>query len=81
MNNTTKAQASGDVMNFRRQGYLAYVHCGKRLPLMVLKTIAYYIGTADDDGPCSRESVEYFASEEDANAALRAGEWTQKQYP
>ena len=70
------------VMNFRKQGQLAYVFCGKRLDLLVLKSQAgWYIGTADDDGPCSRESVEYFPSDDAARIALRSGEWTQRQNP
>jgi hypothetical protein len=69
-------------INFKRFGYLAYVLCGKRLELMVLKSNAgFYIGTADDDGPCSRESVEYFHNKDDADASLAAGDWTQKQNP
>ena len=42
-------------------GCLALEYCNKRLPLTVLKTRAYYIGTLDatDGLPCSRESVEY----------------------
>lgn len=40
------------------QGLLALEYCGKRLPLQVLQSAAgFYIGTMDDDGPCSRESV------------------------
>lgn len=45
-------------------GYLALAYTGKRLPLQVRHSAAgHYIGTADEDGPVSRESVEYFRSQ------------------
>lgn len=52
------------------------------LPLKVQPSArGYYLGTADDDGPVSRESVEYWTSEEGARRAL-AGQvgkdWTQR---
>lgn len=54
---------------------------GKKLPLQVLKSNAgHYIGTADENGPCSRESNEYFRSESAARLALAEGSWTQKDY-
>lgn len=64
-------------------GCLALEHCNKRLPLTVIKTRAYYIGTVNEhDGmPCSRESVEYWPTKDMAQKALRTGNWTQKQYP
>ena len=78
----TQNSTDDGVMNFRKKGQLAYVHCGKRLDLMVLKSNhGWYIGTADEDGPCSRESVEYFPSSESALKALRSDEWIQKQTP
>jgi hypothetical protein len=44
-----------------RSGALALAWTGKRLPLQVLRSAAgHYIGTQDDEGPVSRESVEYF---------------------
>ena len=62
-------------------GLLA-AHVGKRLPLQVLRSAAgHYIGTFDDDGPVSRESVEYFPSHEAARHALETGAWTQRQHP
>ena len=65
-----------------RIGQLAKDYCGKRLPLQVLRTVrGYYIGTADDDGPCSRESLEYFPSEHLAQHALDSNEWTQRDEP
>lgn len=44
-------------------GYLALTYTGKRLPLEVhLSAAGHYIGTADEEGPVSRESVQYFRS-------------------
>lgn len=51
----------------------------KRRPLCVLRGIAgYYIGTANDEGPLSRESVEYFPTRDLAERALVYGCWTQR---
>lgn len=53
-----------------------------RLPLMVLQSAkGFYLGTADNDGPVSRESVEYWANENAAKVALSGSEgknWTQR---
>jgi len=63
-------------------GKLAFAHCNKRLEICVLKSNAgYYIGTADEDGPCSRESVEYWRKHDQAASALETGDWTQKEAP
>jgi hypothetical protein len=63
-------------------GKLALECCNKILPLEVLKSNAgFYIGTVDIEGPCSRESVQYFQTQEQAEAALETGKWTQKMYP
>ena len=63
-------------------GKLALEYCNKRLELQVLRSAAgYYIGTCSEDGPCSRESLEYFRKEGDADAALLNGDWTQKDTP
>ena len=63
-------------------GALAWRHSGKRLPLHVLRSVVgYYIGTADDEGPISRESVEYFPTRDLAERALVAGGWTQRLLP
>jgi hypothetical protein len=60
-------------------GQLAKEYTGKRLPLQVLRSAAgYYLGTADDEGPCSRESVEYWPAEGLAQSALAQGHWTQR---
>lgn len=64
--------------NLLRSGKLALEICGKRLPLQVLKSQAgFYIGTFDDDGPCSRESQEYYRSEALAQVALADRKFTQ----
>jgi hypothetical protein len=65
-----------------QHGKLAQQVCGMELPLQVLGSQAgYYIGTTDECGPYSRESVEYFPTKEAAFAALETGEWTQKTTP
>ena len=63
----------------RQAGKLALEYCKVQLPLQVLRSAAgYYIGTFDDEsGPCTRESVEYWAKREDAKEALDTGFWTQ----
>lgn len=62
-------------------GALALIHTGKRLPLQVLRSTAgYYLGTLDD-GPVSRESVDYFPTHEAASHALKTGAWTQRSQP
>lgn len=64
------------------EGQLALTCCGKALKLQILRTQAgYYIGTADEDGPVSRESAEYFSTEEQASDALSKGKWTQRNHP
>jgi hypothetical protein len=53
---------------------------GKRLPLQVLRSAAgHYIGTFDG-GPVTRESVEYFPTDEAARHALETGAWTQRRH-
>jgi len=63
-------------------GYLALAYTGKRLPLWILRSNAgHYIGTADHDGPVSRESVDYYPSQHDADHALTTGCWQQRPHP
>lgn len=63
-------------------GELAMRFCGKRLPLQVLKSNrGHYIGTMGENGPCSRESVEYWPTASKAQAAFTSGSWTQKVEP
>ncbi len=74
---------SNTTTHTNQTGMLAEFWCKKVLPLTVLKSAAgFYIGTLDEDGlPCSRESNQYFATEEKAQKALTDGGWTQKQNP
>lgn len=63
-------------------GHLAKRYSGLDLPVQVLRSGAgYYLGTIDEDGPCSRESQEYFPNKESAEAALQTGRWTQRERP
>ena len=63
-------------------GALALVHCNKALPLTVLRSAAgFYIGTADEDGPCSHESAQYWTLQDKAERALATGLWTQRPQP
>ena len=63
-------------------GHLALHWTGKRLPIRVLRSAAgYYIGTTDEEGPVSRESVEYFPSSDVATTALETGQWEQRSHP
>lgn len=66
----------------RPYGQLAKEYCDARLPLQVLQSAAgFYIGTADEGGPVSRESAEYFGSRQKASLALEKGTWTQRDEP
>lgn len=68
-------------LNTTTIGKLAEAHCGVCLPLQVCQSAnGYYIGTYDEEGPCSRESVEYFSTREKAQQALDSGDWTQREY-
>lgn len=63
-------------------GYLALTYVGKRLPLQVRhSTAGYFIGTTDESGPVSRESVEYFRSYQVAEQVLTTGGWQQRLHP
>lgn len=63
-------------------GKLALECCNVRLPIQVLQSNAgYYIGTFDEEGPCSRESLEYFPTYQTANEALTLDLWTQRDEP
>jgi hypothetical protein len=63
-------------------GFLALTYVGKRLPLQVRHSAAgYFIGTTDENGPVSRESVEYFRSYQTADQALTTGCWQQRLHP
>lgn len=58
---------------------------GHHLPLCVLHSAAgYYLGTFDQEGPVSRESVEYWPTAGQAWAALQGEpgtDWTQRHQP
>ena len=55
---------------------------GQRLELKVLESAnGFYLGTFDDEGPYSRESMEYFPSKEVAERALATGDWHQRDNP
>lgn len=63
-------------------GYLAMKYGGLNLPIQVCESGAgFYIGTKNDSSPFSRESVEYFGSEDEAVKAIKCGSWTQRQEP
>ena len=65
-------------MHEQQTGHLAMKYCNRSLPLQVLESAAgHYIGTFNEDGPISRESVEYFPTREAAELALAEGSWTQ----
>lgn len=54
---------------------------GFTLPLQVLKSgRGYYIGTANDEEPVSRESEEYFSIHKKAIQAFTSGAWTQREW-
>jgi hypothetical protein len=64
-------------------GQLARQIGGSRLPLQVLRSAAgYYLGTADEAGPVSRESAEYWPTQAEAHRALTTGPhaWTQRDH-
>ena len=56
---------------------------GYKLPLQVLNSYAgWYIGTFSLQlGPVSRESVEYWRTEDEAEKAMESGDWTQRPNP
>ena len=55
------------------------LEAGYKLPIKVCESGAgFYLGTWGCEGPCTRESVEYFKSEKEAETALKTGHWTQR---
>lgn len=65
-----------------KRAVLASEYANKRLPLQVLRSNAgYYLGAADEEGPVSRESLEYWPTEELATKAMASGDWTQRDQP
>ena len=82
MNSTASTVTATSALNGRPFGLLAKAYCNKHLPLTVLQSArGFYIGTASEDGPCSRESVQYWPRQEAADQALAAGMWTQRSEP
>lgn len=54
--------------------------CGLQLQVGVMRSAAgFYLGTAEEGIPFTRESNEYWPSENAAADALKDGTWTQKQ--
>jgi len=79
---TTRSNDQAAPIDFRRFGRLAYVFCGQREEVQVLKSQAgFYIGTLSEGFPCSRESNEYYLTELVAIQALVNDTWTQKVAP
>jgi len=55
---------------------------GLRLPVQILQSNAgWYLGSANEAGPVSRESLEYWPRKEQAQNALNEGLWTQRNEP
>lgn len=56
---------------------------GRRVPLQVLQSAAgFYLGYADEGGPVTRESIEYWPAYELAEEALQKPDrWTQRENP
>ncbi|CCP01870.1 hypothetical protein BN439_0781 [Erwinia amylovora Ea644] len=40
----------------------------------------FYIGTANEQGPVSRESAEYYKTRRQADIALEKRQWTQREW-
>lgn len=60
-------------------GLLA-AEAGFELHIQVLSSQrGFYIGTVNEMGPVSRESVEYYNTSQQADIALEKGEWTQRE--
>jgi hypothetical protein len=79
---TTVTEKSSSQTIHARVGQLALEVCRVRLPLQVCQSQAgFYIGTWDEFGPYSRESVEYFKTRKKADEAFATGNWTQRDHP
>lgn len=66
------------VKDYPAEGRLAKL-LKKNLPLQVCESHAgFYIGTLEDGTPYTRESIEYWETGDEAQAALNSGAWTQK---
>ncbi|AUX71567.1 hypothetical protein [Erwinia pyrifoliae] len=61
-------------------GFLAAEN-GYQLPVEVLSSgRGFYIGTANEQGPVSRESAEYYKTRRQADIALEKRQWTQRKW-
>ena len=67
----------------QKRGQLAHEILGVTLPVTVLQSgNGYYLGThSPEEGPISRESLEYFPTAAAAAKALDTGDWTQRDHP
>jgi hypothetical protein len=80
----TKAheEPSTDTPEPAKLGKMAKELCGRELELQVCYSAAgFYLGTYSEDGPCTRESREYWRTRESATGALRSGAWSQRDEP
>ena len=70
------------IINTHVKGILA-TRAGFDLPIRVLSSRAgYYIGTfSETHGVVSKESVEYYPTQQLAEEAFRKGTWTQRRHP
>lgn len=60
-------------------GKLAFAQFNTKHPLQILESASgFYIGTADESGPISRESEDYYPTAEVAAQALEYNAWTQR---
>jgi hypothetical protein len=68
-------------MSTNQHGQLAAQY-GEMLPLRVLSSAnGFYLGTfSPEDGPVTRESVEYFPTREAADEVFASGSWTQRNH-
>ncbi|MBW8830748.1 MAG: hypothetical protein JF606_15225 [Burkholderiales bacterium] len=66
-------------------GKLVWDYCHLALPLQVMRQntwTPFYIGTWDPDSlTCSQESEQTYPTHEEADQALKSGNWTQRRRP
>lgn len=74
-----------EMMNFDGPAGMLAREASYRLPLQVLRSArGFYLGTANESGPVSRESEEYWVTEGEAKTALAGEEgvhWFQRPTP
>ena len=82
MNSTASTVTATSAAAGKPIGVLAKAYCNRSLPLQILQSArGFYIGTCSDEGPCSRESVQYWPCQAQAEQALATGRWTQRTEP